>query len=105
MKLSLACGGLVLSSMVLLSQRDASVTLAQERTETMTVESQRALVDKYCAGCHNDSAKSGGFSWSGLDLAHPEQSAQQAERVLRKLKAGLMPPAGLPRPDKPALDQ
>jgi cytochrome c551/c552 len=60
-------------------------------------QNPRALVNQYCAGCHNDTLKSGGFSWTKLDPAHPEQNAEQAEKVIRKLRAGLMPPAGLPR--------
>lgn len=63
----------------------------------------RALVNQYCAGCHNDKLKSGGFSFSTLDLAHPEQNAVQAEKVIRKLRAGLMPPPGMPRPDAAAM--
>jgi hypothetical protein len=55
------------------------------------------LVNQYCLGCHNDKLKSGGFSWSQLDLVHPEQNAEQAEKVIRKLRAGLMPPPGMPR--------
>jgi cytochrome c551/c552 len=59
----------------------------------------RALVNQYCAGCHNDKIKSGGFSWASIDLAHPDQSGPDAERVIRKLRAGMMPPPGIPRPD------
>ena len=63
------------------------------------VQSQRALVAKYCAGCHNDKLKSGGFSWSKIDLTQPEQNAELVERVLVKIRSGMMPPAGAPRPD------
>jgi hypothetical protein len=63
---------------------------------------RRTLVANYCAGCHNDSLKSGGMSLSQLDLAHPEQNAALAEKVIHKVRAGMMPPAGLPRPDAAA---
>jgi hypothetical protein len=72
---------------------------AQPSSATLPVTQQRALVDRYCAGCHNDKLKSGGFSWTKIDLAHPEQSVEQSEKVIRKLRAGMMPPPGLPRPD------
>ncbi len=65
----------------------------------MPLASQRALVDKYCAGCHNDKVKSGGFSWTKVDLAKPGDHAEQLEKVLRKMHAGMMPPSGAPRPD------
>ena len=62
----------------------------------------RALLNQYCSGCHNDKLKSGGMSLTKLDLERPGQSAQLAENVIRKLQAGLMPPAGMPRPDSAA---
>jgi Protein of unknown function (DUF1592)/Protein of unknown function (DUF1588)/Protein of unknown function (DUF1587)/Protein of unknown function (DUF1595)/Protein of unknown function (DUF1585) len=61
------------------------------------------LVNQYCAGCHNDKLKSGGFSWSALDAAHPEKNIDEAEKVIRKVRAGLMPPPGLPRPASTAM--
>jgi hypothetical protein len=64
---------------------------------------RKAMVSQYCAGCHNDKLKSGGFSWTKLDLDHPEQNAEQAEHVIRKVKTGLMPPPGLPRPEPAVL--
>src|SRR5512137_1802402 len=60
---------------------------------------QQTVVNQYCSGCHNDKVKSGGFSWTKLDLAHPDQQAEQAEKAIRKLRAGMMPPAGAPRPE------
>lgn len=66
----------------------------------LPLASQQAVVAKYCSGCHNDRAKSGGFSWTAIDLADPGQHAAQAEKVIRRVRAGLMPPAGAPRPDR-----
>ncbi len=64
---------------------------------------QTALVNQYCAGCHNDKLKTGGVTLAKLDPAHADQNAELAERVIRKLRAGLMPPVGLPRPDASAV--
>src|SRR5437016_4458671 len=85
----------VLTSLALLS---AASALAQTAASP-----SRALVNQYCLGCHNDKLKSGSFSWTKLDLSHPEQNADQAEKVIRKVRAGLMPPPGLPRPDPAAM--
>ena len=74
-----------------------------QSTSIMPVASQQALVTKYCAGCHGDRTASGGFAWSKIDLANPDQNAPQAEKVIRKLRAGMMPPAGMPRPDAATL--
>jgi len=76
----------------------AATAFSQGRTPAANPQPQRALVDQYCGGCHNDRLKSGGFSWSQIDLNRPDQNVAMAERVLRKMKSGLMPPAGSPRP-------
>ena len=76
----------------------------QASNDPSDVESQRALVNEYCAYCHNDALIEGGFSWSEVDVAHPAQNAEQAEKIIRKLKAGMMPPFGAPRPDEEALE-
>jgi mono/diheme cytochrome c family protein len=64
----------------------------------------RALVDKYCLTCHSARAKSGGLVLEGLDLTSPAASAETWEKVIRKVRGGLMPPVGMPHPEKGALD-
>lgn len=64
----------------------------------MSVESQNAMLKKYCMGCHNDTAKKGGMTLTALNLSHPEANADLAEKVIKKLRAGMMPPVGNPRP-------
>src|SRR5580700_10299342 len=59
---------------------------------------EHALVQKYCAGCHNDKVMAGGMTLTALDLSHPWQNSELAEKAIRKVRAGLMPPASLPRP-------
>ena len=72
-------------------------------------ESQTALVKQYCATCHNDRNKNnaGGLSLQGFDAAkvgHDAQVADVAEKMIRKLRSGMMPPAGARRPDASAID-
>src|SRR5688572_25612977 len=64
-----------------------------------TVSSQQTLINQYCVACHNDRLKSGGLALSALNLDAPDQSAEVAEKVIRKLRGGLIPPAGAKRPD------
>ena len=59
----------------------------------------RALVNQYCASCHNDKLKTAGVSLDGLDIAKAGENADVWEKVLRKVSANQMPPAGLPHPD------
>jgi len=61
---------------------------------------QRVLINQYCVACHNDRLKSGGLTLTALNLDDVHQSAEVAEKVIRKLRGGLMPPAGAKRPDR-----
>jgi hypothetical protein len=65
---------------------------------------ENALPNQYCVGCHNQRAKIGGLSLDTLDYAHPENDAETWEKVIRKIKTGMMPPAGARRPDRATLD-
>jgi mono/diheme cytochrome c family protein len=65
---------------------------------------QRALVDRYCVVCHNAKLKTANLLLDGLDLAHLGDHAEIGEKVVRKLRAGLMPPTGMPRPDPATLE-
>ena len=64
------------------------------------VLADRAVFKQYCLGCHNSKVKSGSLALDGIlgdqFAAHPEVW----EKVVRKLQARQMPPAGLPRPDE-----
>jgi mono/diheme cytochrome c family protein len=60
----------------------------------------RAVVDKYCVSCHNDRLKTAGLVLDKADITSPSTHAEIWEKVVRKLRTGAMPPAGLPRPDK-----
>ena len=65
---------------------------------------EKALVDKYCATCHSDKAKTGGLSLQNADFTHVPANAETWEKVIRKVRVGAMPPQGMPRPDKATLD-
>src|SRR5262245_36087267 len=60
--------------------------------------SQRALLDKYCVTCHSDRLKTANLSLQGLDLTTVADHAEVWEKVIRKMRAGVMPPPGVPRP-------
>ncbi len=62
------------------------------------------VVKQYCVGCHSEKGKAGGLSLVGFDAAHADQNAEIAERMIRKLRAGMMPPPGARRPDAATLD-
>jgi mono/diheme cytochrome c family protein len=73
-------------------------------TARATPSSEAALVARYCATCHNERTRAGGFALDRLDAARPARDAVAWEKVVRKLRTGMMPPVGAPRPDRATLD-
>src|SRR5439155_9276473 len=65
---------------------------------------QRALIDSYCLGCHNQRAKIGGLALDTVDLSDVSKNPDVWEKALRKLRGGLMPPPGARRPDAAAVE-
>lgn len=65
---------------------------------------QRAVLDRYCLTCHNQNRKVAGLALDTLDLARVGHDAEVWEGVVRKLRGGIMPPAGTPRPDRATYD-
>ncbi len=64
-----------------------------------------ALLDRYCVTCHNDSLRTAGLTLEALDAGDPGARAETWERVVLKLRAGMMPPPGRPRPDRATYDR
>ena len=71
----------------------------EQQPAASAVTPQRALINQYCLGCHNDKAKIGGLSLNDFNPDAAGQHAEIAEKVIRKLRGGLMPPAGARRPE------
>ena len=84
------------------ARRPAALAAPQEPPPAAAAS--RALVDKYCLTCHSARVKSGGLVLEGVDLTAPAAGAETWEKVIRKVRGGLMPPVGLPHPDKAALE-
>jgi mono/diheme cytochrome c family protein len=91
---------LVAISMVLASGQ-ATQTVAQTRQQAAAANATmpRGVVDQYCVGCHNADDKIANLALDELDFTNLGEHAETAELVVRKLRAGLMPPTGSPRPD------
>ena len=91
----------------------ASASTAQTRTPASSRSAvpaapsvdANAVVQKYCASCHSDRIKSGGVVLQNLN---PEQTAASHkdlwEKVVLKLRGGMMPPQSAPRPDEATLN-
>jgi len=59
----------------------------------------RAVLDKYCVTCHNNKAKTAGVALDELDVARVPENAEVWEKVIRRVRVGMMPPQGVPHPD------
>src|SRR6266568_7195993 len=64
-----------------------------------SAQSPRAVLDQYCVTCHNEKTKTAGLMLDKMDPARVSQNTEAWEKVVRKLRAGMMPPQGMPRPD------
>ncbi len=70
---------------------------------TLPADQQTAVVAEFCGTCHSDRAKAGGLSLAGYDAARAADHPGVSEKMIRKLRAGMMPPAGAKRPDEATL--
>ena len=75
----------------------AAAAFVDAAAQTIT---PRATLDQYCVTCHNERLKTGGLMLDKADIDHVGASAELWEKVLRKLRAGEMPPPGRQRPDQ-----
>jgi hypothetical protein len=71
--------------------------------QAMTAAAQSTLVSQYCATCHSERGKAGGLSLAGWDTARAAEQRDVTEKMIHKLRAGMMPPSGAKRPADAAL--
>jgi mono/diheme cytochrome c family protein len=64
----------------------------------------QATVNRYCVTCHSARLKTAGLVLEGLSVAQAGQQPQTWEKVVRKVRTGMMPPANAPRPERATLD-
>ena len=72
---------------------------------TSEVAEGRALLDQYCVTCHNGRLKMADLELDAVDLASVGDHAEVLEAVVRKMRAGAMPPSPRPRPEKSVYDR
>jgi mono/diheme cytochrome c family protein len=94
--LALLVGGWIVAAV---SSVEIRAGQAERRPAAVPTSSPRALLDQYCISCHNQRLRTGGLALDGVDAAQPSADAETWERVIVKLRAQSMPPAGRPRPE------
>lgn len=80
------------------------VGLRATQSNEPTAPVDRAILDRYCVTCHNERLKTAGLMLDKIDVTQPAAHAEVLEKVARKLRAGQMPPAGRPRPEKATVE-
>jgi mono/diheme cytochrome c family protein len=84
-----------------------SPSAAAQTTPASPVAAQKATFDRYCLTCHTTRQKDRGIvpiALDTLDMSRVASDAAVWEKVVLKLRAGVMPPASAPRPDKTTHD-
>jgi len=62
-------------------------------------EDPNVIIGRYCFRCHNDVLRTAGLSLESFDVADAGDNAELAEKIIRKLRTGMMPPPVAQRPD------
>ncbi len=77
----------------------AAVLASGSLAKASEFDAENALVSDYCVMCHSDQSMTAGFSLEAFDVSRAEDKAPLAEKMIRKLRAGMMPPSFAPKPD------
>jgi len=97
---ALATIGMVLAGAILLP----AAALQAQNSAATAAAAHRATLDLYCVGCHSGPTPFAKLNLEALDTANLEANGAIWEKLLRKLRNGEMPPAGMPRPDPAAYE-
>ena len=108
-------GGLAVAAILLLGATAASESrgssaatsknslAAAEPADALDFAEQNRTVRQYCVRCHRSKAPSGGLSLQDFDLVHVARDPEMAEKIIRKLQAGMMPARPARRPERGVL--
>jgi mono/diheme cytochrome c family protein len=99
---------LILGGLALVASGTGAVTAAGSQSsgaDTSAAAAHRAVLDRYCVTCHNPRLKTAGLTLDTIDAGNVAAGAETWEKVIRKLRAGAMPPPGAARPDQNTYDE
>src|SRR5689334_15798707 len=92
-------GGLAVSFLAAATLRAGLPLAAQGSSgQDVSVPAEQATLNRYCAGCHNRTVNAAGLALDALRPDRPGDNPEEWEKVVRKLRGRMMPPAGRPRP-------
>lgn len=105
-----AAGCLTLFPVALVAAPPRQIAAPAEAPASTSLVEVRAMLDQYCVGCHGQAARAAGavsaerLTLDDFDLAALSENREVGETMVRKLRAGLMPPQGARHPEAGALD-
>jgi mono/diheme cytochrome c family protein len=88
-----------------LSAASPQQATSSAQSTSPAISSHKALVNQYCVSCHNQRLKTGGLALDQFNVDNVAEGPELWEKVVRKLRGGMMPPQGMPRPTQPVTDE
>jgi mono/diheme cytochrome c family protein len=98
-KLVLAILAIAILTLVPALLPDSEPTIRAASTFAPPEEAVENMIADYCLACHGDASRTAGLSLEAFDAGRPEAEAETAEKILRKLHTGMMPPSFAPQPE------
>jgi hypothetical protein len=98
--LTLLCLGLAVDTS--LGQGSSATIVASsmpKATPPVSPQGYNTTIGRFCLRCHNDALLTGGLTLESFDASRAYQDAERAEKIIRKLRAGMMPPQIAEQPD------
>ena len=106
----LLLAGIASASTISIAALKASQATPEPAPPVITAAREQQLFQQFCYGCHNERVKAIGLdsaqklTLDTLDTANVRRDAKTWELVARKLRAGMMPPVDMRRPDHATLE-
>ena len=85
-------------------QAPPATTPTSSQGSVASASPRRAVLQRYCLSCHNQRVRSGDLILESYDIDQPNSNPELSEKIITRLRAGSMPPTGLPRPDHATYD-
>jgi hypothetical protein len=101
----IAAAGCALAVAMVSASRPAAVAPSRHAAAAaLPAPTAREVIENYCLQCHDNDKQKGDLTLEAFDPAKADSHAEVAEKIVRKLRAGMMPPPGAERPSEEALD-
>ena len=75
-----------------------SVSRAPQGDNAFAAADMQEIVNSYCLACHNDALANADLSLQHIDFTNTAGHSETLEKMVKKLRAHMMPPSGMPRP-------